>query len=86
MFLAVSVFNATLFPPPEVPQIKICGFGSVGGPINVSTYTGAFVNIFLPIKIPLSCDKLGFDIGINVAIPPSNHISLKIFNRQLTNW
>lgn len=37
MFLAVNVFNATLFPPPEVPQINICGFGSAGGP-NKSIY------------------------------------------------
>lgn len=46
--------------------------------INVSTYIGALVNIFLPIKIPLSCDKLGFEMGINVAIPPSDHISFVI--------
>ena len=43
MFLAVKVLRATLFPPPEVPQIKMCGLGSVGGPQNVSTYIGALV-------------------------------------------
>lgn len=38
---------------------------------NVSTYTGAFVNIFLPIKIPLLCERFGLEIGIRVAIPPA---------------
>jgi len=32
IFLAVSVFRATLLPPPLVPQIKVCGLGRVGGP------------------------------------------------------
>ena len=71
MFLAVNVLSATLFPPPDVPHINIWGFGSWGGPQNVSTYTGEFVNMFLPINTPVLCDKLGFAIGIKVAIPPA---------------
>lgn len=51
-------------------QINVCGLASEGGPMKVSTYTGALVNIFLPIKIPVLCDKLGDDIGIKDAIPP----------------
>ncbi|MEE1531576.1 MAG: hypothetical protein UGE22_06180 [Clostridia bacterium] len=46
--------------------------------MNVFTYIGELVNIFLPMKTPLSCDRLGFDIGISVAIPPSYHISFII--------
>lgn len=86
MFLAANVFRATLLPPPLVPHINTCILGRVGGPINVSTYTGAFVYIFLPIKIPLSWDKLGLEIGINVAIPASYHIPFIICNWDFSNW
>ena len=43
IFLSAINFSETLLPAPEVPQMKICGFGKFGGPINVFKYIGAFV-------------------------------------------
>ena len=53
IFRAALTFNATDLPPPLVPHIKVCGLGREGGPINVFIYTGALVNKFLPINIPI---------------------------------
>ena len=50
IFLAVSVFKATLFPPPLVPQIKVCGLGKVGGPTEC-------VNIYRRICVDISSYK-----------------------------